>query len=297
MIDKIGCHVGNSGEEMLVGSVNEALSYNANCFMLYLGAPQNTIRREMKDFRIDEYKQILKENNIPCEDVIIHGPYILNFAQPDPEKRDFAVKFMADEVRRASMMGSKYVVFHPGAHVGQGIDAGCNLIALCIKRVLEETKGVNVTLLLETMSGKGSECGCTFEQVRYILDRVNNERLKVCLDTCHIFDGGYDIINDYEGVMNKLDQIIGIENIKCIHCNDSKNILGSHKDRHENIGFGNIGFDTLLKVCNDARFTGIPKILETPYVDKELPPFKYEISMLRSGVFDPKLMDKIRNKE
>ena len=294
MIDKLGCHVGNSGDEMLVGSVNEALSYNANCLMLYLGAPQNTIRKPMSQFRIPEYLQILKENNIDPADVIIHGPYILNFAQPDPLKRDFAVEFMSEEVKKANQMGAKYVVFHPGAHVNQGSEAGCNLIALSIKRVLDNTKDVPVTLLLETMAGKGSECGCTFEEVAYILNRVNNERLKVCLDTCHIFDGGYDIVNDYEKVMDKLDMLIGIKNIKCIHCNDSKNVLGSHKDRHENIGFGNIGFDTLLKVCSDPRFQGIPKILETPYVDKEYPPFKYEIAMLRSGKFDPSLIDKIK---
>ena len=294
MIDKLGCHVGNSGDEMLVGSVKEALSYNANCFMLYMGAPQNTLRKPMRYFRIDEYKEILKENNINPEDVIIHGPYILNFAQPDPEKRDFAVNFMSDEVRRTSMMGSKYIVFHPGAHVNQGIEAGCNLISLSIKRVLDNTKDVDVTLLLETMAGKGTECGCTFEQVKYILDKVNSSRLKVCLDTCHIFDGGYDIVNDYEGVIKRINDTFGIENIKCIHCNDSKNSLESHKDRHENIGFGNIGFDTLLKVCNDERFKGIPKILETPYVNKEFPPFKYEIAMLRSGKFDPELIDKIK---
>ena len=294
MIDKLGCHVGNSGSEMLVGSVNEALSYNANCFMLYLGAPQNTVRKPMSEFRIPEYLQILEQNNIDPADVIIHGPYILNFAQPDPTKRDFAVEFMSEEVKRASQMKAKYVVFHPGAHMNQGWEGGCNLIALSIRRVLDNTKDLDVTLLLETMAGKGSECGCTFEQVRFILDKVNNPRLKVCLDTCHIFDGGYDIVNDYEGVMAKLDQVIGIDNIKCIHCNDSKNTLESHKDRHENIGFGNIGFDTLLKVCSDARFQGIPKILETPYVDKVYPPFKYEIAMLRSGKFDPSLISKIK---
>ena len=249
----------------------------------------------MSEYRVDEYKQLLKENNIDPKDVIIHGPYILNFAQPDPEKRDFAVNFIVDEIKRASMIGSKYIVFHPGAHVGQGSEAGCNLISLSIKRALMETSNIDVTLLLETMSGKGSECGCTFDEVRFILDKVNNPRLKVCLDTCHIFDGGYDIVNDYEGIMNLIEEKIGIDNIKCIHVNDSKNTLGSHKDRHENIGFGNIGFDTLYKVCSDERFKGIPKILETPYVNKELPPFKYEIEMLKSGKFDQDLINKIKN--
>ena len=300
MIDKIGSHVGNSGDEMLVGSVKEALSYNENCFMLYLGAPQNTIRRPMRDFRINEYKEILKQNNINSEDVIIHGPYILNFAQPDPEKRDFAINFMADEVRRTNMMGSKYIVFHPGAHVGKGYEVGCDLIVESIKKVINDTNNIDVTLLLETMAGKGSECGCTFEQVSYILNKVNSPRLQVCLDTCHIFDAGYDIVNDYEGVLNHFDQVVGLNHIKCIHCNDSKNVVSSHKDRHENIGFGNIGFETLHKICSDDRFKGVPKILETPYLEntegeKVYPPFKYEIEMLRNGEFDPDLINKIKN--
>ena len=300
METKLGCHVSNNGSLMLLGSVNEALSYNANCFMLYMGAPQNTFRKRKEEFRIDEYLDVLNKNNISPSDVIVHGPYILNFANPDSEKREFAISFLCDEIALVSAMKSKYIVIHPGSHMNMGSEFGCNLIADSLKKVLEKTKEYDATLLVETMAGKGGECARTFEEVAYILSLVGNDRLQVCLDTCHIFDGGYDIVNDYEGVINEFDRIVGLDHIKCIHLNDSKNVLGSHKDRHENIGFGNIGFDILLKVVNDPRFISVPKILETPYVENEkhekvYPPYKFEIEMIRSGQFNPDLIKLIVN--
>ena len=296
---KLGCHVGNSGNEMLIGSVGEALSYNANCFMLYLGAPQNSFRKPLSEMHIDEYQHIMKEHNIKNEDVIVHCAYILNLANPNIEKREYAINFIINELTGTYKIGAKYLVLHPGAHMNQGAYIGCDLIVEGLKTILEKTQDQDSIICLETMAGKGSECCSTFEEVKYILDKVDNNRVKVCLDTCHIWDAGYDIVNDYENVIKKLDETIGIKNIKVIHLNDSKNVCGSHKDRHENIGFGNIGFETLYKVLTDVRFKDIVKILETPYVegDKKFkyPPYKVEIDMLKSGEFDSNLLDNIKN--
>lgn len=297
---KLGCHVGNSGSEMLLGSVKEALSYNANCFMLYLGAPQNSFRKPIAEMHVNEFQEVLRNNNILNSDVIVHCAYILNLANPSIDKRNYAISFITNELTGTYKIGCKYLVVHPGAHMNQGPYVGCDLIIEGIKQILENTKEQDSVICLETMAGKGSECCSTFEEVRYILDRVNSNRVKVCLDTCHIFDAGYDIVNNYEDVIKHLDETIGIKNIKVIHVNDSKNVCGSHKDRHENIGFGNIGFSTLEKVIKDERFKDVVKILETPYVEGEdkkskYPPYKYEIEMLKNGVFDDNLLNKIKN--
>ena len=286
---KLGCHVGNSGSEMLLGSVNEALSYNANSFMLYLGAPQNSYRKPLKDLRIEEYKEVLTKNNIDNENVIVHCAYILNLAQPNEEKRQYAIDFVINELRGTNAIGAKYLVIHPGAHMKDGVEIGCDRIIDSLIKVLEATKDLDTVICLETMAGKGTECCSKFEEIKYIIDKVNSNRIKVCLDTCHIWDSGYDIVNDYENVIN----IIGLKNLKVIHVNDSKNICGSHKDRHENIGFGNIGFNTLSKFIHDPRFIDIIKILETPYVEVnekvDLPPYKYEIEMLLKNEFNSEL--------
>ena len=295
---KIGCHVGNSGKEMLVGSINEALSYNANALMLYLGAPQNSFRKSLSELNIEPFKEICKNNNIPLENVIVHCAYILNLAQPDAEKRQYAIDFVVKELRGTHAIGAKYLVVHPGAHMKQGTMEGCKRIADSLKIILGQTEDIDTVICLETMAGKGTECCSTFEQMKYILDEVNSPRLKVCLDTCHIFDGGYDIVNNYDEVFNEFDKIVGINNLKVIHVNDSKNICGSHKDRHENIGFGNIGFDALNKVVHDPKFDDCVKILETPYVEvtekTKVPPYKFEIEMLRNGKFDEDLLTKIK---
>ena len=296
---KIGCHVSNSGEMMLEASAILATSYGANCFMVYMGAPQNTYRKSYLDMHISEMLEILKDHNIDPSDVIVHAPYIVNLAQSDDDKFNYAINFLTNEVILTNHCHLKYMVIHPGAHVGLGYDYGIKRISEGLIKILDNTKDLDVTILLETMSGKGTECGYTFEQIKAILDNVESPRLKVCLDTCHIHDAGYDIINDYEEVIKTFDQIIGINNLCCIHINDSKNPRGSKKDRHENFGFGYIGFNTLMKFINDERFQNIPKILETPYVKDDnlnsYESYKEEIKMIKKGIFNPNLINDIIN--
>ena len=297
---KIGCHVGNSGPLMLEGSIKEALSYGATCFMVYLGPPQNTIRKPIESMNADKMALIAKENNICLDDVIIHAPYIVNLARKDPEKFDFAVRFIATEVSGVHNIGCKYLVLHPGSAVDSERSDALKQVARGINEIIELTPNARSVIAIETMAGKGNEVGRTFEEIKFIIDNVNDKsRVGVCLDTCHINDGGYDLVNNYEGVISEFDEIIGLEYLKVIHVNDSKNPLASHKDRHENIGFGNLGFETIMKIFNDSRFNNIPKILETPYVaslnNKEnFPPYKYEINMIKSGIFDENLKEKIR---
>lgn len=297
---KIGCHVSNSGEMMLVGAIEEALSYKANCFMIYHGAPQNSYRKTIDAIRIPEYKKLLIENNIDPKDIIIHAAYILNLAQGDEEKRNYAVDFIVNEVERTEAMDAMYLVIHPGASLTLGVEVGLNNIIRSLKEVLEKTKGSNVVLTLETMAGKGTETCFEFSHLKYIMDNIDSPRIKVCLDTCHTSDSGYDWVNDYEGVIKELDTIIGIDNVKVIHVNDSLNITGARKDRHANIGLGTIGFDTLSKICHDERFKDIPKILETPYLPDEngkkiYPPYRQEIEMLKKNEFNDNLIEDIIN--
>lgn len=293
----IGCHVSNKGEEMLLGSVKEALSYNANCFMVYLGPPQNTMRKSSELLKGEEMKEVLKENDIPIERIIVHAPYIMNLAQPNSEKREFAIEVLLKEMKTMASIGFKYIVIHPGAHMHLDVHDGLELIADSLKKVLSLTAFDDTMILLETMAGKGSECCKSFEEIKELLNLLdNNERIGVCLDTCHIHDGGYDIINHYDDVITQFDSIIGLDKIKALHINDSKNECGAHKDRHENFGFGKIGFKTLMKFVTDERFKDIPKILETPYVSGEkedYPPYAYEISMIRNMKFDSNLINKI----
>lgn len=280
---KIGSHVGLKEPLMFKGSVLEAKSYGANCFMIYTGAPQTTKRK-----RIDELK--IEDANNDLE-FIVHAPYIVNLANQDPEKRQFSIEFLSEEVIRTEQMGSNIMVLHPGNHLNQGVEEGIRLIAEGLIKILENTKESNVIIALETMAGKGSEVGKTFEELQEIIKRVNSERIGVCFDTCHVSDAGYDLTN-YDKVIEEFDNIIGIDKIKAFHINDSKNDLGSHKDRHENIGFGSIGFDILYKVVSDERFKEIPHILESPYVEG-FAPYKYEIEMLKSGKFNPNLINDI----
>ncbi len=288
---KLGCHVGNSGRDMLVGSVHEALQYHANCFMLYLGAPQNSFRKPKSEWNIEPYLRILNENHIAPTDVIVHAPYIVNLAQGDEEKRKFAVELISKEVKGTEAIHAKYIVVHPGAHVGQGIEVGIQRIAKSLQEILEQTKDTSVTICLETMAGKGTECCSKFEEIKQIMDLVQNERIKVCFDTCHTWDSGYQIVEKYDEVLKHFDDLIGLDKIKVIHLNDSKNECESHKDRHENIGFGKIGFDTLLRFAMDERFHFIPKILETPYLKKDkgskesYPPYLEEIEMIQTQTF------------
>ena len=297
---KIGSHVGMSGKEMFLGSVKEALSYEANTFMLYTGAPQNTRRKKIEELNLEAGWALMKESGL--SEFVVHAPYIINLANTvKPETYELAVEFLQEEIRRTEAMGSKVLVLHPGSHVDAGADAGIAQIVKGLNEVL--TADTKVYVALETMAGKGSELGRSFEELARIYDGVTyNDKLRVCFDTCHTHDAGYDIINDFDGVVEQFDRILGKEQIAVFHINDSKNAQGAGKDRHENIGFGEIGFDALNKVVHYADFAEVPKILETPYVtktpdakEKSIAPYKAEIAMLRNGVFDPELYEKLRN--
>lgn len=283
----LGSHVGMSGKDMMLNSVREAVSYGANTFMLYTGAPQNTRRKKVEELNIEAAHEFMRENGI--ETFVVHAPYIINLANTvKPETFDIAVEFLGVEVERTAAMGADVLVLHPGAHVGAGVDAGIAQIIKGLDMVMKPDMPVYIAL--ETMAGKGTEIGRSFEELRAIYDGVKYpEKLRVCFDTCHVNDAGYDIVNDYEGVMRQFDEIIGLDQIAVFHINDSKNPLGSQKDRHENIGGGSIGFEALLRVVADERFRDVPKILETPYIKdeedpkKSYPPYKEEIDRLQNA--------------
>ncbi len=282
---KIGSHVGMNGKKMMLGSVEEALSYNANTFMLYTGAPQNTKRKEISELNIEAAQALMKDNGIT--EFIVHAPYIINLANTvKPETYELAVRFLRLELDRASAMGSRILVVHPGAHVGAGTEAGIASVAKGLNEVL--TDDSDCLIALETMAGKGSEIGRTFEELARIYDSVaKKDRLRICFDTCHTHDSGYDIINDPEGVFARFDQILGKDQIAVFHINDSKNPCGSAKDRHENLGKGCIGFDALNRIVHHPDFQDVPKILETPWIPVDndpkntRAPYKEEITMLR----------------
>ena len=286
----IGSHVGFSKNNQLLGSVLEASSYGANTFMFYTGAPQNTTRNPIDDKLTNDAILKMKEVGIDFSKVVVHAPYIINLCNEG--NFDFSVSFLKGEVERVSKLGVKYMVLHPGSHVGLGIDKGIENIIAGLNLVLDGK--TDVTILLETMAGKGSEVGSTMEEIKRIIDGVKDKtHIGVCLDTCHLNDAGFDI-SDFDKYLDEFDKIIGIDKIGCIHINDSKNPLASHKDRHENIGFGTIGFDNLIKIIYNERLGEIPRILETPYVDKLYAPYKYEIEMIRNKKFDEDLINKIK---
>lgn len=277
----IGSHVGYKKDTGLVGSVKEALSYNANTFMFYTGAPQNTIRSKIDLNDVKEAYKLMEEHNISKENIIVHAPYIINLANGDETKFNFSCNFLKEELKRVATFGFKYLVLHPGSHVGCGVEVGLANIIKALNKVLSEDE-TEVMILLETMAGKGSELGKNFAELKEIIDGVNkSDRLGICLDTCHLNDAGYDLTN-FSLVLNDFDKTIGLDKIKCLHLNDSKNILGSHKDRHENIGKGTIGFETLLNIIKEPKLDNIPKILETPYIEGRAP-YKEEIELIRSN--------------
>ncbi|AUJ26250.1 deoxyribonuclease IV [Virgibacillus dokdonensis] len=292
---KIGSHVSMSGKKMLQGSSEEAVSYGANTFMIYTGAPQNTRRKPIEELNIEAGKAHMKEHGI--EEIVVHAPYIINIGNSTkPQTFQLGVDFLRSEIDRTDAIGAKQIVLHPGAHVGAGPKTGIKQIIKGLNEVLE--KGKNVQIALETMAGKGSEIGRSFDELAQIIDGVtHNEKLSVCFDTCHVHDAGYDIVNDFDGVLHQFDKIIGVNRIKVIHINDSKNEVGAHKDRHENIGFGYIGFDALSSIIHHPQLMDLPKILETPYVGEDKknkkPPYRLEIEMIKSSQFDSKLKEKI----
>ena len=296
---KIGSHV-SYGKDGLLGALNEALSYDANTFMFYTGAPTNTIRKDIDEQLTLKAQELMKEKNIDINDVICHAPYIVNLAnKSDLDKYNFSINFIKNELERCRKLGIKYMVLHPGSAVGISKSEGLNNIIEALNKII--TKEDYTMILLETMAGKGSECNTNLEELKTLIDGVIlKDKIGVCLDTCHLNDSGVDM-SLFANYLEEFDKLIGIDKIHCVHINDSKNIIGSHKDRHENIGFGTIGFDNLINIIYNEKLESVPKILETPYIgnfdgDKErlYPPYKFEIAMIRNKTFDKDVLNKIR---
>ncbi|MFC0188160.1 deoxyribonuclease IV [Fictibacillus aquaticus] len=292
---RLGSHVSMSGKKMMLAASEEALSYGANTFMVYTGAPQNTRRKPIEELNIESGLRHMQENGIA--DIVVHAPYIINIGNAvKPETFELGVDFLRREIERTDAIGSKQIVLHPGAHVGEGTETGIKKIIEGLNEVLTNEQSVQIAL--ETMAGKGSECGRSFEEIAAIISGVtHNEKLSVCFDTCHVHDSGYDVVNDFDGVLDQFDKIVGIDRLKVLHINDSKNEKGAAKDRHENIGFGHIGFDALSYIVHHPQLQSVPKILETPYVgtdkNNKKPPYKLEIEMLKAKTFDPELQQKL----
>lgn len=294
----IGSHV-SFKKDQLLGSAKEALSYGANAFMFYTGAPQNTTRQKIDENLLKEAKELLQKENIDIKNIICHAPYIINLANnKDLEKWQFSQNFLKQELERCDKLNVSYLVLHPGSAVGILKNDALQNICDALNNILKNN--YQCQILLETMAGKGTECASSLEELKYIIDHVNYD-LGVCIDTCHLNDAGYDM-SDFPSFLKKFDEIIGISKIKCVHLNDSKNSLASHKDRHANVGYGTIGFDNLLKICYEEKLKDVPKILETPYVGENWedkarinPPYKFEIEMLKSKKFNPNLLEDIND--
>lgn len=296
---KLGSHVKMRGKEMFLGSAKEAASYGANAMMIYTGAPQNTVRKDLSLMKIEEGKKYMEDHGI--EEVVVHAPYIVNLGNnKDQGKYEFAIEFLAKELKRADALGAKQVTLHPGAHVGLGTKVAIENIAHGLDEALKASKDVSVAL--ETMAGKGTEVGRTFEELADIIEKCSeNGRLSVTFDTCHANDAGYDVKNGFDDVLSEFDQIIGLNRLKVVHLNDSKNECGAHKDRHANIGFGTIGFDSLNYIAHHPQLEDVPKIMETPYVGEDkknsFAPYAYEIAMLKNQAFDSKMLDKVKDSQ
>ena len=283
----IGCHLSSADGFLSMGK--EAISINANTFQFFTRNPRGFKSKNLDVSDCESFNKYWKEHDGKM--IVAHAPYTLNPCSADERVRELAHMIMSDDLQRLEHINGVYYNFHPGSHVKQGVEVGTTYIVNLLNEILTPTQSTIV--LLETMAGKGSEIGKTFEELKAIIDRVDHsEKLGVCLDTCHLNDAGYDMSN-FDEYLDRFDQEIGIDRIGCIHINDSKNPISSHKDRHENIGFGTIGFDNLINIIYNKRIEKVPKILETPYVDKKYPPYKYEIKMIRDKTFDSKLIEKI----
>lgn len=280
----IGSHVGMHGPDYYLGSVEEALSYGANTLMFYTGAPQNLFRLPVEKLKINEGRALLKAHGIDETKIVVHAPYIINIAnQLNQSNYELGIETLANELVRTAAFGVKIMVLHPGSHVGTGVENGLDSIIKALDKVLD-TDQTDVQIALETMAGKGGEMGSTFEQMAHILSHIKHpERVGICLDTCHISDYGYNV-QDTDSLLSEFDKIIGLNKLLCIHINDSKNVSGSHKDRHENIGYGEVGFDAINRLVHHPLLINIPKFLETPYIGDK-PPYKEEIEMLKKSQF------------
>lgn len=271
----IGCHLSASKGYLHMGQ--EAVSIGANTFAFFTRNPRGGSAKAIDIEDVKAFLEFAKENNFAT--LVAHAPYTLNACSAKEETREFALNTMADDLKRMEYTPNQYYNFHPGSHVGQGVEAGIDLIINQLNIVLKPE--MTTTVLLETMAGKGSEIGRSFEELRAIIDGVEfKEKLGVCLDTCHVYDAGYDIVNDLDGVLDEFDRVIGLDRLKALHMNDSKNPFESHKDRHEKIGEGSIGFDAMVRIINNPRLKGLPIILETP---NELDGYAKEIKMLREA--------------
>ena len=280
----IGSHVGMNAPDFYLGSVKEAISYGSNTFMFYTGAPQNSFRKPLSELKIPEGRKLLQEAGFDESKIVVHAPYIINGANSSrPDLYEMSINTIISELKRTAGFGAKILVLHPGSHVGMGAENGIVALAKALDLALE-ADGTDVKIALETMAGKGHEIGITFEQIREIIAHTrHSERLGVCLDTCHISDAGYDI-SHIDDVLEHFDKVVGLNRLLVVHVNDSKNPLGAHKDRHENIGYGYLGFENLYKIVHHPKLSGIPMILETPYINEKAP-YKQEIEMLRSGKY------------
>lgn len=270
----IGCHL--SVSKGFLAMAKEAVSIDANTFQFFTRNPRGSKAKDIDESDINKFLEFAKEHNFVK--VLAHAPYTLNPCSKDEKTREFALETMADDLKRMEYIPGNMYNFHPGSHTGQGSEEGIKQIAFALNSIL--TEDIHTTVLLETMAGKGTEVGRNFNEIRSIIDNVNlNEKLGVCLDTCHVHDGGYDIVNDIDGVLDEFDKIIGLERLCAIHLNDSMNVCGSHKDRHQKIGEGEIGLEAIEKIINNPRLKGIPFYLETP---NDIEGYKREIALLKS---------------
>ena len=278
----IGSHVGMSAPDFYLGSVKEAISYGSTTFMFYTGAPQNSFRKPVNELKIEEGRKLLKEAGFDESKLVVHAPYIINAANyTRPDIYELAINTIVSELRRTAAFGVGILVLHPGSHVGMGVENGILALSKALD-VAFASDGTKVKIALETMAGKGHEIGVNFKEIKSIIDHCEHkDRLGVCLDTCHISDAGYDV-KDFDKILEEFDRIVGLDRLLVVHVNDSKNPIGAHKDRHENIGYGYLGFETLYKIVNHPKLASVPKILETPYYNEKAP-YKQEIEMLRSG--------------
>ncbi|WP_068776180.1 deoxyribonuclease IV [Paenibacillus sp. FJAT-26967] len=283
---KIGSHVSFS-DKGLLNAAQEAVSYGSGTFMIYTGAPQNTRRKPIETQFVEEGQALMQEHGIG--EIVVHAPYIINLGSYKDNTYELAVQFLQDEIRRTDYLGVKNIVLHPGAFTDKDAEYGLARISEGLNEVLEGIKDTKVHIALETMAGKGTEMGRSFEEIAQIIDKVdNNGRLTVCLDTCHIHDAGYDIVNDLDGVLDQFDRTVGLERIGVVHLNDSKNRRGASKDRHAPVGAGWIGFEAMNRVVHHEKLRHLPLILETPWIGKDAktqrPMYEIEIAMLSGTV-------------
>ena len=297
----IGSHVSFRKNKQLFGSTVEAIGYGANTFMIYTGAPQNTQRFNIDNIITQKAYKLMEKYQIDIKDLVVHAPYIINLGNnANIEAYDFSINFLKEEIKRVEKLGINKIVIHPGSHVKLGINEGIKNIIKALNKVINQHQ--KVIICLETMSGKGSECGSNFSELKMIYDGIiYKDKIGFCFDTCHLHDAGYDLTN-FNEILDDFDRIIGLDKLKLIHINDSKNEIGAKKDRHENIGYGYIGFHNIIDIIYNPRLKDIPKILETPYItevnnsnNKLYPPYKFEIEMIKNKNFNKNLVQDIRN--